>query len=329
LALLGIEIGGTKLVLALGDEAGQPQSHLRRPMAPSGSWARDLESIITDARGLLARASSQAPVSLVAIGVSAPGPSDPTTGIVSYPPNLPGWQEVPIARVLGDAFGVPVRLENDANAAALAEWRFGAGRGARDLAYLTMSTGVGGGLILDGRLYRGAFGGAGEFGHIPIVAPGGLDCACGRRGCLEAYCGGNAWSQRLRAQTPASSAVLALSESRDRITPEHLVAAAHAGDAFALEELARWVECLGRGLVQLALTLEPERIVLGTIAVAAGEALCFEPLRRQLDASLWPHQKGRIEVVAAHLGDRMPEFAGLAVAVGSDASEAPSPGAGS
>jgi len=184
-----------------------------------------------------------------------------------------------------------------------------------------MSTGIGGGLILDGRLYRGAFGGAGELGHVPIEFPG-EECACGRGGCLEAYCGGNAWQARLRRETPDTSDVMRRAGSRQAIRPEHLIASAHGGDLFALEELTRWVSLLGRGLVQTVMTLEPERIVLGTIAVAAGESLCFEPLREQLSSALWPHQRGRIEIVPALLGDEMPQYAGLAVALGDEPRDA-------
>lgn len=315
MALLGIEIGGTKLVLTVGDDAGRPRVHMRRPMNPSGNPMTDIDRIIDDARLLLERAGGDHPS---VVGVSVPGPLDASTGIVLQPPNLPGWKEVAMKRYLEAAFETEVRLENDANAAALAEWKFGAGRGVRDLAYLTMSTGVGAGLILDGRLYRGAYGGAGEFGHVPVEWPG-RTCACGRTGCLEACCGGNAWQARLRLETPESSEVFVRAGSRDEIRPEHVVQAAHAGDAFAREALAEWVDSLGRGLGILAMMLEPQRIVLGTIAVAAGEALCFEPLRKRLAAVVWAHQVGRIEIVPAELGDEMPQYAGLAVALGDDA----------
>jgi len=300
--------------LTVGSDAGRPIAHLRRSMEPTGAWERDLERIIEDARSLLERSGERRPR---AVGVSAPGPSDPSTGIVSHPPNLPGWGEVPIARRLAAAFETTVHLENDANAAALAEWRFGAGQGVRNLVYLTMSTGVGGGLILDGRLYRGAFGAAGEVGHTPIQVDGAA-CACGRVGCLEAYCGGHAWQARLRTETPETSDVVRRAGSRGEIRPEHLVSAALAGDDFARRELSNWVGWLGRGLAQVVMILEPERIVLGTIAVAAGETLCFEPLRADLEAILWPHQRGRIEILPATLGDEMPQYAGLAVALGDE-----------
>ena len=314
LTLLGIDIGGTKRVLAVGDHTSAIRARVRSPMRFSGDWRRDLDDLIAEARGLLREAGGAEAGSLEAIGVAAPGPVDLRSGVLRNPPNLPGWRDVPIAQVLGEAFGVPVRVENDANAAALAEHRFGAGRGARHLIYLTMSTGVGGGVISDDRLVRGANGFAGELGHVPIVR-GGLRCACGLRGCLEAYVGGNAWAKRLRRRAPDTSRVVeGAGGDRSKIGPELLIAAARTGDAFACAELARWLDCLAAGLVPLVMAFDPERIVLGTIAVAAGEALCFAPLRERVAALVWPHQAERLEIVPAALGDALPEQAALAVA---------------
>ena len=315
MAFLGIDIGGTKLALCIGDSDGLPIASRRRAMAPSGDWETDLDHLIEDARALWAETDERSRGPLRAIGVSVPGPIDASKGILLNPPNLPGWRDVPIVERLSAAFDVEIRLENDANAAALAEWHYGAGRGARNLAYLTMSTGIGGGLIVEGRLHRGAFGGAGEIGHAPIDIPGQL-CACGLRGCLEAYCGGHAWQAHLRAHAPEDSHVVRLAGGRDAIRPEHLVEAARRGDAFARAEMERWLDYLSRGLAQLVMTLEPELIVLGTIAVAAGEELCFGPLRKKLSGVLWPQQTRRVRVVPAALGDALPQRAGLAVALG-------------
>ena len=320
LTLLGIDIGGTKRVLAVGDHNSTIRARTRQPMRFSGDWRRDLEGLIAEARALLETAGGAGP--LEAIGVAAPGPVDLASGVLRNPPNLPGWRDVPLGRVLGEAFGVPIRVENDANAAALAEHRFGAGRGARDLIYLTMSTGVGGGVICAGRLVHGSSGFAGELGHVPI-ARGGPRCACGLRGCLEAHVGGNAWAKRLRRVAPATSRVVALAGGdRRRIGPESLLAAAREGDAFAVDELARWIDHLAAGIVPLVMAFDPERIVLGTIAVAAGDALCFAPLRAKVASRLWPHQAERLEIVPASLGDALPEQAALAAA-GAGAEGAP------
>jgi glucokinase len=248
-----------------------------------------------------------------AIGVSVPSPLDPERGVVLNPPNLPGWRDVPVRAVLEQAFGVPVFIENDANAAALAEWHFGAARGFEHVAYLTMSTGVGGGLILGGRLHRGVFASAGEFGHVAVEWDGER-CGCGRRGCLEAYTGGASWTRRLRAIAPPESRVVALAGSREAVKPEHVVEAARAGDAFALAELARWNHYLARGIIGIAMGLAPQAIVLGTIACAAGEDLALRPIREQVYAWIGPVLAAQLQILPAALGDTLPYRAALGVA---------------
>jgi glucokinase len=311
--LLGIDIGGTKLALALGTAEGEVLHRFRRPIEASGNPERDVARIAEDARRLLAEA--EVPREQVeAIGISAPGPVDVRSGELVEPPNLPGWERVPLVAWIEAALGGPVAIENDANAAALGEWRFGAGRGLRDLVYLTMSTGVGGGLILDGRLYRGHQGNAGELGHI-LLEPDGERCACGLAGCFEAYAGGASWAKRLRAVTPADSAAAVSAGGVEGVTAKHLVAAALAGDAFAVEEFARWREYVARGIASIAFAFAPQRIVLGTIAVAAGEELCFAPLRARVRELVWPEIADGLEIVPAALGERLADLAALCAAI--------------
>ncbi|MBY0400035.1 ROK family protein [Myxococcota bacterium] len=314
MSLLGLDIGGTKRVLVVGDHTARPLVRRRAAMRFCGEWRADLDAIVADARDLLEEARAAGAGPLEAIGVAAPGPVDRLAGVLHNPPNLPGWRDVPLGPILGRAFGVPVRVENDANAAALAEYRFGAGRGSTDLVYLTMSTGVGGGVVAGGRLVVGAHGFAGELGHVPIVR-GGLRCHCGLRGCLEAYVGGQAWAKRLRRVVPETSRVFALAGGeRGRIGSEALLAAAREGDDFARAELARWLDFLAFGIAGIVMTFDPERIVLGTIAVAAGDSLCFAPLRERVGRLVWPGQAARLQILPALLGEALPEQAALAVA---------------
>jgi glucokinase len=316
---LGIDVGGTKVAAAVGDQKGRVVARTRRPTEPSGDPSRDLERVVADGRSLLAEAGLS-PDALSGVGISLPGPLDADAGVIHSPPNLPGWTDVQVREPLEAAFGCPAALDNDANAAALAEWRYGAGRGFRHLVYLTMSTGVGGGLVLGGRVYRGIHGGAGEIGHVPVEWEGER-CSCGLRGCLEAYVGGAAWTRRLTRITPETSLAAQQAGGAERVRPEHLLEAARAGDGFACEEFARWVEYLARGLVQVVFTLAPEAVVLGTIASAAGEELCFAPLRRRVKACTWPHLSGDLRIVPAALGEELPYLAGLSVALeGSSAS---------
>jgi len=297
----------------VGDERGGLLARRRRPTRSSGDAERDLAEIADEARAVCAE-SGLALASLRGVGVSVPGPLDPERGVLLDPPNLAGWREVPIRRLLEASLGLPVQVENDANAAALAEHRFGAGRGFRHLAYLTMSTGVGAGLVLDGKLYAGRQGMAGEVGHAPVEWDG-EPCACGLRGCLEAYVGGAAWTRRLARTTPAGSRVAALAGSPERARPEHVVEAARAGDAFALAELARFNDYLARGLTALVFVLAPEVVILGTIPTAAGEQLCLAPVREQVKARLWPRLARELRILPSGLGEDRPYLAGICAAL--------------
>lgn len=309
---LGIDIGGTKTALAVGDGTGALLARERHPTAATRDARKDLRRLAQVARSLVDQAGLDL-AEIQAVGVSVAGPLDAAQGVVLNPPNLP-WQRAPVREALTQELGRPVYLENDANAAALAEWHFGAGRGTRHMLYLTMSTGIGGGLILDGRLYRGFSGNAGEVGHIPVVWEG-APCACGLRGCLEAYIGGAAWSRRLARRTPESSLVAALAGGPLQARPEHVVQAAGQGDAFAQAEMARFNDYLARAIVQLGFCLAPERIVLGTIVAAAGEALCLAPVRARVAEHLWPVIREGLQIVPAALGERQPDYAGLGVAI--------------
>jgi glucokinase len=314
---LGIDVGGTKTAFALGDGEGAILASERMPTPLSGDPAADLGVIAERCRALIT-GHGHAVAEVAGVGVALPSPLDAEHGVVLNPPNLPSWHGTPVRRLLEEALGRPVALENDANAAALAEFRFGAGRGVRDLVFLTMSTGVGGGLVLGGRLVRGVASSAGEIGHLPVEW-GGEPCTCGLRGCLEAYTGGAAWTRRLARLTPADSAVARHAGSAAQARPEHVVAAAQEGDAFALAELDRYNDYLARGLVAVAFTVAPERIVLGTIPTAAGEALCFAPLRERFRRHVWPFLAERIEIVPSALGKALPAHAGIVVALGAGA----------
>src|SRR3970040_2020588 len=179
----GIDLGGTKILsLCLNQALETVGSDLRPADAERGPEA----VIETMVASLVAASADNA---LRAVSVPTPGPCDPAHGVVTSAPNLPGWKDVPLAALVGEKLGLPCWIENDANAAALAEHRLGAGRGSEQMLLVTLGTGIGGGLILDGHLYHGASGGAGEIGHMQLE-PEGPVCGCGRRGCLEALASG-------------------------------------------------------------------------------------------------------------------------------------------
>ena len=310
----GIDIGGTKVAFVVADTEGQIVGRFRRPTALGDDPRLDVERMADDLRELVDKAGG-AVSELRSVGLSVPGPFDPERGLLLDPPNMPGWREVPLRDWMGAALGCTVHLENDANAAALAEWRYGAGRGHEHAVYLTMSTGVGGGLVLGGRIHRGAGCGAGEVGHVPVEVPGER-CSCGLEGCLEAYVGGAAWTRRLQRVTPPASGVAQRAGSVAEARPEHVVEAARAGDAFARAELDRFTDYLALGIAQLVFTLAPSVVILGTICVAAGEELCFAPLREKVGRRLWPNFAEGLQIVPAELGAELPYRAALAALEG-------------
>lgn len=309
--LLGVDVGGTKIASALGDGAGEVLESRSRPTGLSGDSRADLLRIADELRELVS-SQGRSMEEVAGVGVSLPGPLDLEAGRVLNPPNLPGWNQAPVRDTLSEALGLPVALDNDANAATLAEWRFGAGRGFQNVVFLTMSTGVGGGLVLGGRLHRGVASSAGEVGHMPIEW-NGEPCACGLRGCLEAYIGGASWARRLARETPADSAVAELAGDASP-HPEHVVEAARSGDAFAVSEMQRFNRYLAQAIVQLTFVVAPEVFVLGTIARAAGDALCLDPVRRLVREHVWDFLADDLTIVAGELGPRLPELAGLGVA---------------
>ena len=248
------------------------------------------------------------------MGVSCGGPLDTETGVVYAPPNLPGWDEVPLKAWLESALSLPVYVENDANASALAEWSFGAGRGCRHMVYMTMSTGIGGGIILDGRLYRGPNDTAGEVGHMTIVE-NGPPCGCGKRGCLEALCSGPSIARRAREKAQAAPDSLLIDQAGGDpacITAETVMEAARQEDPAARKIVDETARYMAVGLGNIVNILNPEVIVIGTILVKAQDLL-LEPIRAYLRRETWPRVYDTVRVVPAGLGDEVGDLAAIAV----------------
>lgn len=234
------------------------------------------------------------------VGVAVPGPLSVRDGVVFEPPNLRGWKEVPLRRMLEERLRRRVVLENDANAAALGEWWRGSGRGSRHLVYVTVSTGVGGGLVLDGRLYRGASDTAGEIGHV-VVDPAGPVCSCGRRGHLEGIAAGPAIARWTEEQLRAGRAsVLA---GRQGLSAREVAEAADAGDELAQEAFRRAGRYLGWAVAGLLNLLNPEVVVVGGGVARAGRWL-FDPLREAAREASFPRPWQVARIVPAALGDR-------------------------
>ncbi|MCC7104887.1 MAG: ROK family protein [Chloroflexi bacterium] len=293
-----IDLGGTKILSIVSDGDGGVLGEDRRPTEAGTGESAVIGRMVESLRAAI-KQSRLDPATIKALGVSAAGPTDFEHGILLEPPNLPGWQEVPLAARLRELTGLPTVLENDANCAAVGEWRLGAGRGTRHMIYMTVSTGIGGGLILDGRLYRGADGTAGEIGHM-IVDAEGPPCGCGMRGCLEAVASGTAIGRMAReAAADGRSARLREIAAREELDARDVAEAAEAGDEAAREVIARAGRYLGLGLAGLINLFNPESIVVGGGASRIGPRL-LEPafsLARQL-AFKRPAARVRLETAA-------------------------------
>jgi glucokinase len=236
--------------------------------------------------------------------------------VVTAPPNLPGWKNVPLKRLIEEALSITAFLENDANAAALGEHRFGAGRGVQNMIYVTASTGIGGGLILNGQLYSGATGAAGEIGHMTVL-PWGPYCGCGNRGCLEALASGTAIArdgrELVRRGVPTLIAELAAGNP-ERVTAKLVAEAADRGDIEAQEILTEAMTYLGMGMANLVNLFNPELIVIGGGLTNMGEGL-FGPVRRAIERRAFPAAARAAQVVPAELGDDVGVLGAVAVAM--------------
>ncbi len=275
--VLGIDLGGTKIAAGLVDSGGEVSNYCLVPTGAADGVEAVINRIVLAAKQAMAGYGEK----IDAVGVGFPGLADPRTGMTTAPPNLPGWGEVPLGAMLQTALALPVFVDNDANAAALGENLFGAGRGCQEVVYITVSTGIGGGIITSGRLMHGFGGGAGEVGHM-ILDPGGPACRCGGRGCWEALSSGTAIAREAqrRIQNGEHSRVTVLAGDGP-IRAEHVFQAQAEGDALAMEVIDRAIQYLGLGVANLVNVLNPQRVIIGGGVARAGDPV-FVPLRERV-----------------------------------------------
>jgi glucokinase len=313
-AVLGLDIGGTKLAAGVVGPDGTVHSFLVAPsLLQEGVRAVltrlfDLGRKAIDESGLAARR-------IAATGIGCGGPLDPKAGVLLRPPHLPGWTDVPVVRLAEERYGLPAALDNDATAAAAGEHRFGAGRGTRHMLYLTLSTGVGGGIVIAGRTYRGAAGNGGELGHVTVDCHGRHCRGCGRTGCLEAYASGTSIAERAReavAEAEAAGRPTALAECSP-ITAADVSREAAAGDPVATQVWVATTQALACGITSLVNLFEPELVVLGGGVTRAGEQL-LAPVRRLVREDAMGPAARAVRIVAAHTGDRVGVVGAAAVA---------------
>lgn len=309
----GLDIGGTKCAALIGavDENGQITILDREKFPTQGQPEQMLETLCR----AICRMKGDKP--LRAAGISCGGPLDSQRGLILSPPNLPGWDRIPACRLVEQALGVPCRLQNDADACALAEWKFGAGRGTQNMIFLTCGTGFGAGLILGGRLYTGACDMAGEIGHIRASEHGPV--GYGKTGSYEGWCSGGGIAQVARSaaleqlQQGKRCGYCQSPDQLDRITTRDVAQAANAGDETALQVLHTCATYLGRSLAMLIDLLNPEAVVLGSV-YARCENLLADTCREVIRQECLPGAASRCRILPAQLGEQIGDVAALAVA---------------
>lgn len=309
--ILALDFGGTKLAAALVNIGSREWLRYERRLSPENADAStDLEIMRSLIYSLLQDTKPSA------IGVSFGGPVDASTGTVRLSHHVPGWENIPLKNLLEDEFGVSVGVDNDANVAALGEHRFGAGQGYDSLFYITVSTGVGGGWILNGQPWRGVSGMAGEIGHV-VVDPAGPICLCGKRGCVERLASGPYMAQNAREvlenQPHKGGEVLRNLVGNDLtlLTGQLVSQAAAAGDDVAKEVLYKAAWALGVGIGNVANLMNPQRFVLGGGVTKAGEDF-WRVVRRVARETALPEVD--FEVIPAALGDDAPLWGAVAIA---------------
>jgi glucokinase len=300
--LIGVDVGGTKVAAGLVNAAGEITFQTRTPMV-SNDAAAGLAAVVSAIDSVRAESCSHSNP-IAGIGICAPGPLDPRSGIVINPPNLPGWRNFPLAAEISKAYGLPVRVDNDGNAAALAEALWGAGRGYRNVFCATIGTGIGTGIVFDGHIYHGRTGAAAEGGHNTIDYHGPR-CGCGKLGCIEILASGPAIARRASekiAKDVRVSAILELAGGRvDRITSEMVGKAYAAGDVLAKEVLEETAALLTVWLGNIVDLLEPDVMIIGG---GAGAMLVpfFGEIEERLPTWCVNSHCQEIPLLAAHYG---------------------------
>lgn len=312
--VMGFDIGGTKIAICLATSDGHILASSR--VDSKGRTSDEvLPELVLEGKKLLAEAKLDGN-ELRAIGIGSPSPMDFEKGIILSPYNMSGWNEVPIRDYLSKAFGVEAFFDNDANGAGAAEWLFGAGQGCNDMLYLTMSTGIGAGVISRGRLLRGHSYYGGEVGHM-IIDVNGPKCNCGLQGCYEAFCGGRAIAQRMQielADKPDSAVVKAAGGVLENVDMKALEIAVRENDPYACKTWDQMIERNAQAVGMLLNIFNPAVIALGTIAVHSGD-LFMTPLLQRVGKYCWPQMLSACEIKTSALGGKIGEYAGPAIAL--------------
>jgi len=299
--IAGVDMGAKHLCIAIANFGAQVINEKEIPFDISEKPLNCIEKSDELLRELLSESKLELK-QLEAIGFGVPGPISSDMGMVIAPPIMPGWDKFPIRKTLEDLWGVPVSVNNDAELGALGEWAYGAGRDANDLAYIKVGTGIGAGLLIDGRIYRGSTGSAGEIGHLTIDTDGPI-CTCGNRGCLEALSGGDAIARQAREAVKQKTYTRLSAISLDEISAKSVGKSAQRGDLVSQKIMEKAGKNLGIALAGLVNIFNPDMIVVGGGVAQIGD-LFLEPIRKTIKERSLPAATTNLRVSAALLGKR-------------------------
>lgn len=298
---IGVDVGGTNVKIALVDLSGEISYSKIFPTRAEMGYEYTITSM-KEAISTLLKETNNTKETIEGIGFGFPGQIDYKKGIVRLSPNIPGWSEVSITTEIEKEFGIPTRVDNDVNCAALGELHFGAGVGCENIVCITVGTGIGAGIIINGKLVRGASNAAGEIGHIKLSMHDGPLCGCGDRGCLEAFASGPAIVAMAEEYIKGGKSTKYREMAEDGITPHIVAEAANQGDAVAQKIFAIIGEYIGLGLASVVNVLNPEKIIIGGGVAGAGEIL-FNPIKETLLKRAMPISGSAVQVVPAQLGN--------------------------
>lgn len=301
---IGIDVGGTNVKIALVDDNGKIIYSNSVPTYAKMGYEYTVNNIKQAIRDLM-KETNTTPTDIEGIGFDFPGQVDCKTGVVKLAPNIPGWVNVPIAQMIEDEFHIPTRIDNDVRCAALGELKFGAGRGCENFICITVGTGIGSGIVINGKVVRGATNAAGELGHIKLQMNGGPICGCGDTGCLEAFASGPAIvamaQDYIKGGKSTKFREMAAAEGGE-ITPYMVAKAAEEGDPVAKRIFEIVGEYIGIGLTSVINLLNPERVIIGGGVAESGELL-LAPIRKTIKERAMVVAGNAVEIVPAQLGN--------------------------
>ena len=309
---IGIDIGGTKISIVVGTSTGRILVRREIPTLTGSRTKICVRDLVANLKSLI-HEKGIPKKQILGIGVGCPGAVNSLKGILPRSPNLPGWKGIPLRKILKKAFGLPVFLANDANAAAMGELVFGAGKRSKNFIYMTVSTGIGGGIVANGALYEGSSFAAGEIGHISIV-PDGKKCGCGKHGCLEAYASGTAIASFVRERmTKANTKIWRFLSRNKKFSARQVGMTAREGDKLSIQSYKAAGYYLGIGIASLLNTLNPDTVVIGGGVLHSAHPIFWHSMVKSAKGHAWPETFRAAKIIRSKLLGKVGDLGALAL----------------